>query len=38
MKSTPRKIVVGLVIFVVVTVVMAGLSIWLDTGPALLSP
>jgi hypothetical protein len=38
MRSTPAKITIHVVIFVVVIVVMSALSIWLGTGPVLFSP
>jgi hypothetical protein len=38
MKWTPEKIAVHVVLFIVVIVVMSAVSIWLDTGPVLLSP
>jgi hypothetical protein len=38
MRSTPAKIAIHVVIFVVVIVVMSALSIWLGTGPVLFSP
>lgn len=38
MKSTPRKIAAHVIILIVVVVVMSALSIWLGTGPVVLSP
>ena len=38
MKSTPRKIAAASMTFVVVIVVIIALSIWLGTGPVVLSP
>ena len=38
MRSTPAKIAVQVLIFVVVIVAMSALSIWLGTGPVLFSP
>jgi CHASE3 domain sensor protein len=38
MKPTSAKITVQLVIFVVLIVVMSAVSIWLGTGPVVLSP
>ena len=38
MRSRPAKIAVHLVIFVVLIVAMSALSIWLGTGPVVLSP
>jgi hypothetical protein len=38
MSWTPAKITLHVVIFVVVTVVMSAVSIWLGTGPLVFSP
>jgi hypothetical protein len=38
MKFTPAKIAAHVVIFVLLIVVMTALSIWLGTGPVVLSP
>ena len=38
MRSTPAKIAVRLLIFVVVIVVMSAVSIWLGAGPVVWSP
>jgi hypothetical protein len=38
MRSIPAKIAVRVAIFVVVIMAMSALSIWLGTGPVVLSP
>jgi hypothetical protein len=38
MRSTPAKIAVHVLIFVVLIVVMSAVSIWLGTGPVVSSP
>jgi hypothetical protein len=38
MKPTSAKIAVHVVLFVVLMVVMSAVSIWLGTGPVVLSP
>jgi hypothetical protein len=38
MKPTPAKIAVHVVLFVVLIMVMSAVSIWLGTGPVVLSP
>jgi hypothetical protein len=38
MKPTSAKIAVHVVMFIVLLVVMTALSIWLGTGPVVLSP
>jgi hypothetical protein len=38
MRSRPAKIAIRVAIFVVVLVVMTAFSIWLGTGPVVLSP